>query len=206
MPSGQQAGGSQEKKDDETPLKYPRFNDKGGSGGRGKGNDRKPTPSSKASNQGDSRNQEWQSWSWSKDGGESRAGRIAALEQQVSLLSRMALRREDGLNMLRAEVSFVIHAKIGCESSIVGALRRVQAAWRETRKNNPEKLDRPMRSTLILCLFKEILCRVERLATDEQALGEFKAHGWISEDLNFWPVLAWDQTRRSSSPSRPFQA
>ena len=110
------------------------------------------------------------------------------------------LRHEDGLNMLRSEVSYVVHAKIGCESSIVGALYSVQAAWRETKKNNPEKLERPMRSTLILCLFKEILCRVERLETDAQALAEFKAHGWISEDLNFWPVLAWDADSKKLVP------
>ena len=198
MPSGQ-AGAGKETKEGETPSKYPRSNDKGGSGGRGKGNDRKPTPTSKASSQGDSQTQEWQSWNWHKEGGDARTGRIAALEQQ-GRLSRMALRHEDGLNMLRSEVSYVVHAKIGCESSIVGALYRVQAAWRETKKDNPEKLERPMRATLILCLFKEILCRVERLGNDEQALSEFKAHGWISEDLNFWPVLTWDADSKKLVP------
>ena len=112
----------------------------------------------------------------------------------------MALRHEDGLNMLRAEVSYVIHAKIGCESSIVGALRRVRAGWRELKKNQPEKLDKPMRCTLILCLFREVLSRVEHLSSDEKALAEFKAHGWISEDLNFWPVLAWDPDSKKLVP------
>ena len=202
MPSSKQAEDSRDKRDDETPLKYPRSNDKGGSGGRGKGNDCKPTPSSKSySNQGGGLRPPGLA---ELERGESSSGRIAALEHQGSLLSKMALRHEDGLNMLRAEVSFVIHAKIGCESRIAGALHRVQAAWRDMKKNNPEKLERPMRSTLILCLFEEILSRVKRLPSDEKALGEFKAHGWISEDLNFWPVLAWDSDSKKLLPVKSY--
>ena len=154
MSSGKQAAELTDKKDEGTHLKYPRSNEKGNGGGRGKGNDWKPAPSSKSHSSHDGHaNQDWQSWGWSKDGSDSKSGdRIAALEQQVSLLSRMASRQEGGLNMLCAEVSFVIHAKIGRESSIVGSLYRVQAM----KKNQPEKLDKPMRPTLILCLFKEI--------------------------------------------------
>ena len=138
---------------------------------------------------------------WSQGSRDNKSGgRIAALEQKVALLSKMALRHEDGLKMLRAEVSYVTHAKIGCESSIVGALHKVQAGWREMKKNQPEKLGKPMRCTLILCLFREVLSRVERLSSDEKALAEFKAHGWISEDLNFWPVLAWDSEQKKLAP------
>ena len=63
--------------------------------------------------------------------------------------------------------------------------------------------ERPRRTTQRswnVCLFKEILCRVERLGKDEQALAEFKAHGWISEDLNFWPVLTWDADSKKLVP------
>ena len=214
MPSGKQAMESKasqlDSKDDENPLKYPRSNEKGQGGGRGKGNDRKPAPSSKTNPKSDGdKDDGWQSWGWSQGSRDQKSGgRIAALEQQVALLSRMALRHEDGLNMLRAEVSFVVHARIGCEASIVGALHKVQAGRRELKRNHPEKLDKPMRCTLILCLFQEILSRVERLPTDEKALAEFKAHGWISEDLNFWPVLAWDGEQKKllpvkSSPGLP---
>ena len=208
MPSGKQAMANKDSKDDENPLKYPRSNEKGQGGGRGKGNDRKPAPSSKDHPKQDGDKDEgWQSW-WSQNKESKSGGRIAALEQQVALLSKMSLRHEDSLNLLRAEVSFVAHAKIGCESSIVGALHRVQAGWRELKKYQPEKLDKPMRCTLILCLFREILSRVEKLPTDETALAEFKAHGWISEDLNFWPVLAWDAEQKKllpvkSSPGLP---
>ena len=209
-PSGKQAMEAKDTQEEETPSKYPRSSEKGQGGGRGKGNDRKPAPSSKAyPQQGGNDGGEWQGWGWNQGRGENKSGgRIAALEQQVALLSRMALRHEDGLNMLRAEVSYVIHAKIGCESSIVGALHKVQAGWRELKKNQPEKLDKPMRCTLTLCLFREILSRVERLPSDEKVAAEVKAHGWISEDLNFWPALAWDSDAKKlvpvkSSPGLP---
>ena len=112
--------------------------------------------------------------------------KVTALESQ---LARLALRHEDGLNLVRSEVSYVIHAKIGCDGSIVGALAKVQASWREMRLKEPQKLDKPM-----------IICRVQRLPEDEKALKEFRSLGWISEDANFWPFLVWKAETKQLVP------
>ena len=127
MPSGAGQKSESADKDDGAPLKYPKPNEKGaGAGGRGKGQNKRWDNSQTEDTQGSGSQRDWQNWRW-KDQGDSGSlsKRVTALEQQVNQLARLALRREDGLNLVRSEVSYVIHAKIGCDSSIVGALAKV---------------------------------------------------------------------------------
>ena len=147
--------------------KYNRPNEKGGEGrGGGKGRDHKDSRHDKGS--GD---QKWDSWGCGhKDGGGNDGKRLAALEQQVNLLTRLTLRHEDAVNLTRSEVSFVVHAKLGIEAGVVPQLFKVQTTWRELKQNSTEKLDKSMRATLVLCLFREVLNRVEKLPQDPAAL------------------------------------
>ena len=135
--------------EDGAAQQYNRPNEKGGQGrGGGKGRDNQERKHDKPADQ------QWDNWSWGqKEGGGQNGKRITALEQQVSLLTRLTLRREDAVNLPRCEVSFVIHAKLGIDAGVVPQLFRVQSTWRELKKNSPEKLDKSMRSTLVLCLF-----------------------------------------------------
>ena len=201
MPSGAEKQAESTNKEDGAPLKYPKPNEKGaGAGGRGKGQNKRWDNQAEDNKEGGSQ-RDWQNWRWKEQGDSGNlAKRVAALEQQVSQLARLSLRHEDGLNLVRAEVSYVIHAKIGCDSSIVGSLAKVQATWREMKLKEPQKLDKPMRATLVLCLFKEIICRVQRLPEDEKALKEFRSLGWISEDSNFWPFLVWKAETKQLVP------
>ena len=118
--------------------------------------------------------------------------RITALEQQVGLLTRLTLRHEDAVNLTRCEVSFVIHAKLGIDAGVVPQLYLVQSTWRDLKKNSPEKLDKSMRSALVLCLFREILNRAEKLPQDPVALKAFISNSWISQDAQFWPFLQYN--------------
>ena len=146
--------------DEGAAQKYTRPNEKGGQGrGGGKGRDHKDRKQDKSADH------KWDSWGWGQgDGGNHNGKRVTALEQQVSLLTRLTLRHGDAVNLTRCEVSVVIHAKLGIDAGVVPQLFRVQSTWRELKKNSPEKLDESMRSTLVLSLFREILNRVEKLA------------------------------------------
>ena len=106
------------------------------------------------------------------------------------------------MNLDRSGVSFVIHARLGIQAGIVPSLYKVQALWRETRDYTRERLDKPMRATLVLCLFKEVLSRVEHLPNDYAALKEFCNNGWLSQDGGFWPFLVWDAESKSEGLSR----
>ena len=175
--------------------KYNRPNEKGGQGGGGKGRDNQERKQDKQSDQ------QWDSWTWgSTQGGGQNGKRITALEQQVSLLTRLALRHEDAVNLTRCEVSFVVHAKLGIDAGVVPQLYQVQSAWRDLKKNSPEKLDKTMRSTLVLCLFREILNRAEKLPDDPAALQEFTSNSWISRDAQFWPFLQYNSSSKLLVP------
>ena len=177
--------------------KYNRPNEKGGLGGGGKGRD------SQERQQDKQVDKQWENWSWGqKEGGGQNGKRITALEQQVGLLTRLALRHEDAVNLARCEVSFVIHAKLGIEAGVVPQLSLVQTTWRELKKNSPEKLDKSMRSTLVLCLFREVLNRVEKLPQDPVALKEFTSNSWISQDAQFWPFLQYNSESRLLVPEK----
>ena len=168
---------------DGSAQKYSRPNENGGQGrGGGKGRDQRDQKRDRA---GDSK---WDTWSWGQnEGGGNNSKRITALEQQVNLLTNLTLRHEDAVNLTRCEVSYVIHAKLGIEAGIVPQLFRVQTTWRELKKTSPEKLDKSMRTTLVLCLFREILNRVEKLPQDSAALQEFTSNKWISRMDIFGP-------------------
>ena len=109
----------------------------------------------------------------------------------MNLLTRLTLRHEDAVNLTRSEVSFVVHVKLGIDAGVAPQLFKVQTVWRELKKNSPEKLDKTMRSTLVLCLFREVLNRVEKLPQDPVTLNEFTENTWISADGRFWPFLSY---------------
>ena len=140
---------------------------------------------------------------WGRGGGGNQNGkRITALEQQVSLLTRLSLHHEDAVNLGRCEVSFVLHAKLGIDAGVVPQLCLVQSTWRDLKKNSPEKLDKSMRSTLVLCLFREILNRVEKLPQDPAALKEFTDNNWLSLDGHFWPFLSYQADTKLLVPEK----
>ena len=182
-----------------TAPKHNKPNEKGGQGRGGvKGRDYKDSRQDRGS--GDQR---WDTWDWNKKDGHGGDGkRLAALEQQVNLLTRLTLRHEDAVNLTRSEVSFVVHAKLGIDAGVVPQLFRVQTVWRELKKNSPEKLDKSMRSTLVLCLFREVLNRVEKLPQDPAAFKEFTDNTWLSADGRFWPFLSYHSESKLLLPDK----
>ena len=121
---------------DAPPSKYPKPSSKGAgqTGGRGKGRREwgKEDDSSKSWN-------DKSSWQWQGSGGSS-GGRIQALESQVRNLTRLALRHEDAIGLLRSEFSFVIHARVDAPTSVVKTMFAMQQEWRTLKEKEPSKL------------------------------------------------------------------
>ena len=145
----------------------------------------------------------WQSWSY-QPRYESKHSELEYLRQQVSMLQRMALRHEDALCLMRQEVAFIVHFRIGVEASLVPAIYRAQAGWREIYRTAPSKLGAPMRNTLLECVLKELRSRLTTLAHETaKAWREtmIKA-GWLIADSSAspdewqWAFLSWDAAKR----------
>ena len=149
---------------DAPPSEYPKPSSKGSGqyGGRGKGK--------RDGGRADDKIQGWNekaSWQWHSSGGSS-GGRIAALESQVRSLTRLALRHEDAIGLLRSEFSFVIHAKVDAPTSVVKTMFAMQQEWRTLKEKDPAKCTGPLRVALLGCLFRELQGRMDKLLQDEQ--------------------------------------
>ena len=199
------AGTEPEQKDDGTshhpdapPSKYskPATKGAGHNAGRGKG---KRTPE-KDSGHGQTWNDK-SSWSWHGSGGSS-GGRIRALEQHVQCLTRLALRHEDALGLLRSEFSYVIHAKVKAPTSVVGTLYTMQQEWRNLKEKEPARLTGPLRVALLGCLFRELQCRLTQLLEDEQLRQTWIDMEWLSQDSGFFPYLRYNQESKRHEPEQ----
>ena len=95
---------------------------------------------------------------------------IADLKRQIQALQKCTLRREDSIQILRQEVSFVVFLRAGVDASIVGPLADARAAWSRQKEQNPQSLTKPMRSTMFSCWMNELLARAIGLPSKPEAL------------------------------------
>ena len=141
----------------------------------------------------------WHHWTY-----DPRQSELDYLRNQVSMLQRIVLRHEDALCLMRQEVAFIVHFRIGVAASLVPAVYRSQAGWREIYRTQPSKLAAPMRNTLLECVLKELRQRLRSL-TDEaskEARENMITAGWLvtkgatQPDSWQWTFLSWDAQRK----------
>ncbi|CAE7825134.1 unnamed protein product [Symbiodinium sp. CCMP2592] len=72
-------------------------------------------------------------------------------------------------------------------------------AWRRVKAEEPEKLDRPMRCALLVCLFAELKSRMEKVVLDEECMGAtaMAAMGWLAVGPPVvWHFMRWDASKQ----------
>ena len=116
---------------------------------------------------------------------------IAELQSSLHSLQRLVLRHEDSLGLIQAEYSFVAFLRISSASSVVPNLYEAQRAWRDLRESDPAKLSKPMRCSLLTCLFKELHTRMINLESEPENRARLQKLGWLGSDASSWPYLAW---------------
>ncbi|CAE7258436.1 Pol [Symbiodinium sp. CCMP2592] len=106
---------------------------------------------------------------------------VAQLRNEVQMLQKIVLRHEDALGLMRQEVAFIIHFRIGVDASLVNDIYKSQLGWRELRKNQPAKITTTLRNTLMECVFKVLLHRIQKLEDpDQQAVRDrLTKAGWL---------------------------
>ena len=181
------------------PLQKWQRRDKG-SDGKGRGGppkrDREQGPPARQGNRGSyhgSRGYDsWLNWASPSD--------IEQLRHRVSQLERLVIRHEDALNLMRQEVSFIIHFRVGVDSSLVPSIYRAQLGWRELRKSSPDKLDAPLRNVLMNCVVKEFQKRLQQLEepTSQETRDGLAKAGYLDASVTpwRWRYLQWDPTKR----------
>ena len=115
---------------------------------------------------------------------------LEAVKAAIAQMQRLILRHEDAINLQRLETSYVAHMRISTPESIVAAIYRTAAGWKSAKENNPESLNKPLRATLITCVFLELRTRAANL-TLEQAT-TLKALQWYDEASTVWHYVKWN--------------
>ncbi|CAE7619848.1 unnamed protein product, partial [Symbiodinium sp. KB8] len=192
---------------------------KGGSGGRGgqgkgrngNGSQKRPPQGqqSRWHNAGDGEDGSYSSWSQWKGGEMDYAKAIRELQYAMELVQRLLLRHEDAALLARIESSFVMHMRLNVPASVVPMLFAAAGAWRKIKQEEPQKLDRPMRCSLLLCLFEELKTRMEKTVSDADQLSKLVELGWVSVGPPVtWNFLRWDgaQKRQIVDTTRPPQS
>ena len=81
------------------------------------------------------------------------------------------------------------------QASVVPMLFAAAGAWRKIKKEEPAKLDRPMRCALSVCFFAELTSRMEGVVTQTENVERLSKLGWVSSGPPVaWHFLRWDPT------------
>ncbi|CAE7567920.1 unnamed protein product [Symbiodinium necroappetens] len=133
---------------------------------------------------------------------------VEDLKYAVSLMQRLMLRHEDASILARIESSFVLHFKLNVPASVAPMLFTSAVAWRKIKAEEPQRLDRPMRCTLLVCLFAELKERMTKVVQEPERLEEMARMGWLAVGPPVvWHFMRWDAAKltifaRTKAPAR----
>ena len=135
------------------------------------------------------RGKEDQQWSdgWS-------SSEVKELRTALSGVTRLLLRREDSLNLIKSEVGFVWHFRTNVDAAVVGNIYLAQAGWRQLKETKPEALTLPMRNTLLGCVIKELRQRLGDIREGTDTHQGFIRSNWLKSDAGkwSWSCLRWE--------------
>ncbi|OLQ02841.1 hypothetical protein AK812_SmicGene14271 [Symbiodinium microadriaticum] len=164
----------------------------GGNGNQGHGN---------GGNSGWKR--QWPSWgkhsqqdSYSMDM-EQMAQEIHRLRDNVYQLQRLALRQEDFISCIRAELSWVVFLRLDMKANIVQPLFATQKAWREKKLQDPSSLTNPMRVSLIHCLLQELHARAGQLTEPGDFKDQMVSLKWVKAEPLQWCYIKWNPEKKA---------
>ena len=115
---------------------------------------------------------------------------IESLKAYIAQLQRLILRHEDAISLLRIETSYVAHFRISTPEAIVTGIYKPAAGWKQAKESQPESLDKPLRATLITCVFLELHTRVANLKQDQ--VDKLKTLKWFDDATTTWSYLRWN--------------
>ena len=188
-------------KDEEPASKWPRVEQEKGDGRsrdtRGKGRNHQGGHKRHHTSQ-DSRASQWDGWHQHQHD----RSRDAPSYELMVQIQRLLLRHEDCLSLIKAEYGFVMFFRIDVPCSVIKPLFAAQKQWRDTKASDPTSLSKPMRTTLMACLVKELRQRVEKLQNPDQkdSQSNLVKMGWLKaaqgEDP-CWSFLRLDSVKKA---------
>ena len=113
--------------------------------------------------------------------------------EAIRLLTQLALRHEDNINILRQDRAFLL--------SMVNALFGISQQWKQHREEG--KTEAPLRIALLKCLILELKTRAQQIIESKEKAQTAAKMGWLQSSKDrepCWLPLAWDSANQVDKP------
>ncbi|CAE7894212.1 unnamed protein product [Symbiodinium necroappetens] len=118
-----------------------------------------------------------------KGKGKGKAKKEAAkmnLDEAVQLMAAVTLQLVDQSSRIQLDTSFLLTIKNeGGPENLLPVMHKVWAQWKKIQAEEPEKLERPLRCSMLIALLMEMKARAEKLLQDAAQQERLKGLEWI---------------------------
>ena len=91
------------------------------------------------------------------------------------------------------------HMKLNVPASVVHMLYVAADGWRKVKAQEPQKLGRPMRTSLFVCFWAELKTRIQALEGSPGDVDKLAELGWLVKGPPLtWHFLKWDAAAQRS--------
>ena len=110
----------------------------------------------------------------------------------LRLIATLVLQQHDQALRTQLDTGFLLTLKndLGPEC-MLPVMQKVAKAWVQMKEEEPTKLDMPLRTTLLICMFQELKSRAELLQADAEAIEKATQAGWLNSSRE-WICQKWD--------------
>ncbi|OLQ11417.1 hypothetical protein AK812_SmicGene4745 [Symbiodinium microadriaticum] len=112
-----------------------------------------------------------------------------SLSAEARLMARLMLYHEDQLAAQRMDKDFVLFMRQDY-ASIIPNLHAISVEWHAKKEEGVENLTSSLRTLLLACLVKELLARVQKMASTQEGQEKLQRTKWMDLDQQ-WTFLRW---------------
>ena len=115
------------------------------------------------------------------------------MDPQVRMMAKLMLQHEEMLAAHRGDKVFIMFMRQDY-ASIIPNLFSISQQWhsknkqQESVESSERQLQSPLRTVLMACLLKELLARIQKMASTTKGQGKLQAAGWMN-DAGEWTFL-----------------
>ncbi|CAE7280327.1 jockey\pol [Symbiodinium sp. CCMP2592] len=119
------------------------------------------------------------------------------LKEAVQLMAAMTLQLVDQASRVQLDTSFLLTMKNepGPEN-LLPIMYKVWKAWKTMQEQEPSKLDKPLRCSMMISMLLEIKARAKKLLDDSEQQERMKALEWIDSEGR-WVYRKWSPTQEA---------
>lgn len=119
------------------------------------------------------------------------------LDEAVQLMAAVTLQLVDQSSRIQLDTSFLLTIKNeGGPENLLPVMYRVWAQWKKIQAEEPEKLERPLRCSMLIALLMEMKARAEKLLQDAAQQERLKGLEWI-DSSGRWVYKKWNPAQEA---------